>query len=161
MLYTYDFYVMPFYDGDSIVWGVYPPPAEINDHGYSGYATIYFEEPGFYDIWAYAANECGDGTPAYIYDFYVDELLMSPNPASTEVEITLSDGQQEGLISSNVASDDEFTVTIFDNYGTARIQKKYSGKKFKVSVSSLKEGNYFVKIDNGKITATKQLIIKR
>ena len=86
---------------------------------------------------------------------------MSPNPASTEVEITINAGPEEGMKSESQSSDDEYTVTILDIYGVAKIQKKYYGKKFTVPVNSLIDGNYFVKISNGKINATKQLIIKR
>lgn len=166
-LYTYDFYVTPFYDYDSIVWGVYPAPAEINDHGYSGYATIYFDEPGFYDIWAYVANECGDGTYAYITDFYVsdDYFLLSPNPATNEVEVTVNDGIAENLKSGSLESgsleDDEYTVTITDVNGITKSQKKYKGKRFTISVQHLKDGNYFVNLKNEKMNKTEQLIIKR
>ena len=158
-LYTYSFYVTPFYDGDSIVWGTVPATAELTDLGY-GYATIAFDEPGIYDIWAYVTNECGDGTPAYITDFYVYELLMSPNPASTEVEITISAGLEEGSKSANWSSDDEYTVTVLDIYGTVKIQRKYSGSKFTIPVSSLKDGSYIVKINSKKINSSKQLIVK-
>jgi lysyl endopeptidase len=158
-LYTYSFYVTPFYDGDSIVWGTIPATAELTDLGY-GYATIAFDEPGIYDIWAYVTNECGDGTPAYITDFYVYELLMSPNPASTEVEITISAGLEEGSKSANWYSDDEYTVTVLDIYGTVKIQRKYSGNKFTIPVSSLKDGSYIVKINSKKINSSKQLIVK-
>lgn len=158
-LYTYSFYVTPFYDGDSIVWGTVPATAELTDLGY-GYATIAFDEPGIYDIWAYVANECGDGTPAYITDFYVYELLMSPNPASTEVEITISTGLEEGSKNANWYSDDEYTVTVLDIYGTVKIQRKYSGNKFTIPVSSLKDGSYIVKINSKKINSSKQLIVK-
>lgn len=155
------FYAVPspnYSTTDSYTW-IVSPDAYI--YSWMDHAEITFPEPNYYYIGIQATNTCGSSNWVYKYFVYDIDFYMSPNPASTEVEITLSDGQQEGLKSSNLVSNDEFTVTILDKYGTARIQKKYSGKKFTVPVSSLKEGNYFVKIDNGKITATKQIIIKR
>lgn len=160
MLYTYDFYVTPFYDNDSIVWGVYPPPAEINVHGY-GTATIYFDEHGFYDIWAYVANECGDGTYAYITDFYVsdDYYLLSPNPANNEIEITFNDDQSANSKSADLP-EEEYLVTITDINGIAKIQKEYKGIRFTIPINNLKDGNYFVNLSNDKMNKTQQLIIK-
>jgi hypothetical protein len=85
---------------------------------------------------------------------------MSPNPASNEVEITISTGEAEGAKSASLSSDDAYTVTVLDIYGTVKIQRKYSGNKFTIPVSSLKDGNYIVKVNNKKINSTKQLIIK-
>jgi len=147
------------YDYDSIVWGAYPAPRELIDLG-GGYANIIFDSPGTYTMWANNVNDCGYSTTAYIQNFYVYELLMSPNPASNEVEITISTGEAEGAKSASLSSDDAYTVTVLDIYGTVKIQRKYSGNKFTIPVSSLKDGNYIVKVNNKKINSTKQLIIK-
>jgi len=157
---NYPLWVPSFnYDYDSIVWGAYPVPEELIDLG-GGYANIRFGSPGTYTMWANNVNSCGYSTTAYIQNFYVYELLMSPNPASNEVEITISAGEAEGSKSASLSSDDAYTVAVLDIYGSVKIQKKYSGNKFTIPVSNLKDGNYFVKVSNNKINSTKQLIIK-
>ena len=157
---TYPLWVSPYdYEYDSIVWGVYPGPAELIDLGH-GYASIRFDAPGTYTMWANNVNECGSSAYSYVTNFLVYELLMSPNPASNEVEITISAGEAEGAKGANWSSDNAYSVTVLDIYGTVKIQKKYSGNKFTIPVSSLKDGNYFVKVSNDKLNSTKQLIIK-
>jgi len=81
---------------------------------------------------------------------------MSPNPASTEVEISIYDSSEE----SRSASYYRYTVTILDNNDTVVLQRNYSGKQFTVPVSSLSNGTYTVELNNGEVTYTQQLTIK-
>ena len=154
-------WVTPFYYGDSIVWGAYPAPEELVDLGY-GYASILFDEPGIYDIWAYTYSECGLGYPIYLDDFHVYDygFFLSPNPATDEVEVTVSDGISENLNNASL-QDEEYMVTVTDIYGIAKSRKKYKGRQFTISIEHLKEGNYFVILSNDKMNKTEQLIIKR
>jgi Zn-dependent metalloprotease len=150
--YSYPLWVNPYYYGDNITWGSYPA-AEITDLGW-GYANIYFDSPGYYTIWAYTDNSCGTGNPGYTY-FYAFEYLLSPNPASDQLTITVSDNN-----SSDVTSNKIYEISILDMFGTMKSQNTYSGESFIISVHNLKDGNYFVKINDGKTSVTKQLIIK-
>ena len=81
------------------------------------------------------------------------------NPSSEEIEISVEDGNASR--NAGEASKDQFTVTISDGSGIARTQISYSGKQFTVPVSSLADGTYSVKISNGTISETQQLLIKR
>jgi hypothetical protein len=150
--YSYPLWVNPYYYGDNITWGSYPA-AEITDLGW-GYAGIYFDSPGYYTIWAYTDNSCGTGNPGYTY-FNAFEYFLSPNPASDQLTITVSDNN-----SSNVTSNKIYEISILDMYGTMKSQNTYSGESFIIPVHNLKDGNYFVKINYGKTSVTKQLIIK-
>jgi Zn-dependent metalloprotease len=150
----YPLWVTPYYEGDFIVWDV-EPYAEIIDVA-PGYASIYFDTPDTYTISAYTANSCGTGNPSYIYDFTVtEEFLLSPNPASDYVTLIVGKGKK-GYISSVKT----FEVSILDLYGTLKSQNTYSGNRFEIPVQNLHDGTYFVKINNGKKSVTKQLIIK-
>jgi len=122
------------------------------------YAQIYFEDPGNYDIYAYATNSCGTSNTVDYSGFLImgDYFSLSPNPASDEVAVTISENPE--LDSST--SDQEHNVIIFDMYGTTMINKKYFGDKFAIPIRNLKDGNYFIRISNGRMTLTKKLIIK-
>ncbi len=150
---SYPLWVTPYFSGDNIEWGVYPY-AEITDMG-NGYASIYFDSPGNYTISANSDHGCADN-PAYAY-FYVYNYFLSPNPANDDVEVTIDYGESENL----KMKEQEYLVTITDVNGLVKSKKKYNGNKFHVSTNMLKDGNYFVNLKSNKISATKQLVIKR
>ncbi len=157
--YSYPLWTAPYYTGDSIGWEVYPA-ADITDLG-QGYANIYFDSPGYYTIWAYTVNGCGEGNYVYTYfTVYEYELLLSPNPAYDEVEITIDYGETDNFQSKNLAEQD-YVVTISDMYGITQKQKNYSGKRVTVPIHDLKSGTYLVRLSNDKIDLTEQLVIKR
>ena len=154
--------------GANVVWGVsgYNSSYEqvfadieskwSDPYGYE-YATIYFDEPGDYTIYVYTENSCGNSTPAYKSNFSVYAFRMGFNPETDEIEIRIDDGQA----GRSIASNSQFTVTVSDSSGAARTQGNYSGNEFSVPVSSLADGTYTVKISNGTISDTQQLVIKR
>ena len=122
----------------------------------SGHFDIYFPESGSYTIIAYTSNSCGSSSPLYQYNFPVYGFRMGFNPKSNEIEISIDDGNAgRSLASSN------FTVTISDSSGVSRSQGNYLGSSFTVPASSLADGTYSVKISNGTINKTEQLLIKR
>ena len=156
----FNFYAVPSPGSstiDNYTW-IVSPDAYI--YSWMDHAEITFPEPNYYYIGVEATNACGCSNRVYKYFMYYGDFLMSPNPASTEVEITISAGLAEGSKSASLSSDDEYTVTVLDIYGTVKIQKKYSGNKFTIPVSNLKDGNYIVKVNNKKINSSKQLIVK-
>jgi M6 family metalloprotease-like protein len=158
----FNFYAMPspnYSTTDYYTW-IVTPLGYTNIYSWMDHAEITFSEPMCYRIEVQATNACGCSGLIYKYFNYYGDYLMSPNPASTEVEITVSAGEAEGLKSASLSSDDEYTVTVLDIYGSVKIQKKYSGNKFTIPVGSLKNGNYLVTVNNNKINSTKQLIIK-
>ena len=158
----FNFYAMPspnYSTTDYYTW-IVSPYGYANIYSWMDHAEITFPEPMCYRIEVQATNACGCSDLVYKYFNYYGDYLMSPNPASNEVEITISTGEAEGSKSANWSSDDAYTVTVLDIYGTVKIQKKNSGNKFTIPVGSLKDGNYFVKVNNKKINSTKQLIVK-
>ena len=158
----FNFYAIPSPNSptiDNYTW-IVTPSGYANIYSWMDHAEITFPEPMCYRVDVQATNACGCSNQVYKYFNYYGDYLMSPNPASTEVEITISSGLEEGMKSASLSSDDEYTVTVLDIYGTVKIQKKYSGNKFTIPVGSLKDGNYIVKVNNKKINSTKQLIVK-
>lgn len=151
---AFPFYITPFYEGDNIDWSV-SPYGEVTDLG-NGYASIYFDSPNYYTIWARNYNECGYGNPAYVY-FNVIEggFLLSPNPASDQITITVKKDK-----SINVTSDKIYEVSILDIYGTLKSKNTSSGESFVIPIHNLTDGTYIVKINEGKTFVTKKLIIK-
>ena len=143
---------------DSYTW-IVSPDAYI--YSWMDHAEITFPEPNTYYIGAKATNTCGPSNYwAYNYFMYEGDYLMSPNPASTEIEITFNDSQSANSKSADLP-EEEYLVTITDISGVTKIQKKYKGKRFTIPVQNLNEGNYFVNLKNNKLNETKQLIIKR
>ena len=153
--------------GSNIYWGAYTTDystyASTTDlsltNGF-GYGSIKFNDPGTYIVSAYA-EACGSYTSVVYYSSYfnVYSYRMGFKPESNEIEISVDDGN--AARNAGAASKDQFTVTISDGSGIARSQSSYSGKQFTVPVSSLADGTYNVKISNGTITDTQQLVIKR
>ena len=63
----------------------------------------------------------------------------------------------KGLTDFNAVYD----VSIHDMNGVLQGRKEYSGDCFTIPVDNLKDGNYLIRIDNGKFVSVKQVIIKR
>ncbi|MDR2909937.1 MAG: T9SS type A sorting domain-containing protein [Bacteroidales bacterium] len=127
-------------------------------YGTIAVADIQFNDPGAYIISTYAVSPCGNGNVVDIYNFYVYEFRTSFNPVLNKIEIYV-DGVNAAKKAGAVL--DQFTITISDNNGTYRTQNNYSGNQFSIPAGNLSDGTYSVKISNGKITETKELVIKR
>lgn len=76
------------------------------------------------------------------------ETRVYPNPASDEINVVLPNQVENAQIS------------IVDALGRSVFAGEISNVSQKVDVSTLKEGLYFVKIQNGGLTATKTVVIK-
>jgi hypothetical protein len=139
------------------VWNVYP--SAYIWYNQNSYAQIQFDNPGWYDIWAYAENICGSSDNVYYQFEIVDLYMLSPNPASNEITITVNRKQSDSS-SNTIEADLANNVIIYDLNGTIKSQKEYFGEKFNIPVYNLQNGNYLVEISNGKSKSTKHLIIK-
>ena len=155
---TYGFTASPAANSNIYLYSWGASPGEISGNGtsaiYAPYGIL-----GWHDIWVTAYNSCGNCTTysGFLYEGRGGStFLMSPNPASTEVEISIYDSSEE----SRSASYYRYTVTILDNNDTVVLQRNYSGKQFTVPVSSLSNGTYTVELNNGEVTYTQQLTIK-
>ena len=146
---TFEWSISPEYEGNVI-------------YGYDWWANAHFNWPSeeLYQIRCTPQNACGTGnmvnTYIYIYDCGY-EYSLYPNPASTEVTVTVT--RTDNSLNNMAVGNTIFDISIFDNYGVKYFQGKYSGDRFTIPVYNLKNGNYFVKIDDGKNVAYKQLII--
>jgi hypothetical protein len=118
------------------------------------YADITFDYPDLCRVIAEATNTCG-----YSYG-YLDVTIsdeeyytLSPNPASEEVTISVY-----GL--KVTTNEPVFSINVFNMFGI--LQSKYirSGKSFSIPLGNLQDGNYIIRINNGKQIVSKQLIVK-
>jgi fibronectin type III domain protein/type IX secretion system substrate protein len=100
------------------------------------------------------------------YNGYGDGVQSSTLSASTaSYSITNS---SSGLVCSSPNSTFTFSdnenfdcsIQIIDYYGSLHYQATKSGDNFTIPVSNLKNGNYFVKITNGKKTFNLKLVVK-
>jgi len=148
-------------DGDYF-WTVSGDQGSESFYG-SDYVIFYFS--GYYKISLYYTGDSNCG-PRYLeWMVFVDllgakSLSLSPNPASTEVTVEVIDNDNAAS-SSNAASATEptYTVQITDMSGTPAYNGKKKGKKFNLSVSSLKNGVYNVIVADGAQSAQKKLIV--
>lgn len=78
-----------------------------------------------------------------------NSLILVPNPASDNVDITLKGTKTSGM----------FDVKIFDKYGKLLVQDKKSGPTFTVSVAGLPAGVYVVAVTDGDTKYTGNLSV--
>jgi hypothetical protein len=153
-------YVVKNENNESVTWSVSPPLRIVGQN--VGYRCT-FEATGSGYAWvtATAQNSCGS-----VYEeqeIYAEcfDFLLSPNPASTEVLVTLqSEEYARKSLSSKVITEKEYNVRIVDNMGTVIYNGKKQGNLFSLPISRLKDGIYIVEISSNKKSANKQLIIK-
>lgn len=95
-----------------------------------------------------ATNNCGSSVS--YYTFYTGNisqppppLFISPNPAVSEVNITLG----ESIVNTENI-DTEYDISIYNNYGKPVYKYKTKSKNTKVNVSGWQKGLYIVKISN-------------
>ncbi len=67
-------------------------------------------------------------------------VALSPNPASNVLNVSITDK------SPNAKDDDEFEVTIADLVGNVKHNKKYKTKDNQIDITSLKTGNYSLRL---------------
>jgi hypothetical protein len=75
-----------------------------------------------------------------------DEFAISPNPAKSELNITLSN------------SDKDLTLEVFDVLGKRVYKGLITKLEYSVNVSNWKSGVYLVRVSNEKTTQTKRFI---
>lgn len=138
-----DWGLSPYYEGNSIY-----------DYDYCANAYFYAELDQTYQIEATLQNTCGTGNTTHYIEINYGEYLLSPNPASSEVTISLIESDQNSRTMSN------YDVSIFNTQGILQGKHKYSGERFTIPVNNLKNGSYIIRIDNGKSVVNKQLIVK-
>lgn len=156
---SYYFNAYPSYDYRSQAsynWVVSPWADLYPD--YSG-ASVYFYDPYGYQIAVYASNSCGTSNTVYSWIDVTGggNYILSPNPANNEIIIRIKEPDSDSRMIEN---NPIYTISIFNVYGLILSKGEYSGDLIRIPVNKLQDGNYFIRIDNGKSTQTKQLIIK-
>lgn len=154
----------------SYTWEIYPYDGYIstsNVGNYAAYAYITFYNEysvAGYQVKARAENLCGVGnwgsTAIWIQECL--DYLLSPNPASENVTVTML---KSSVNNSNITTVSDrsvalYEVSIIDLYGSLFYSSKESGDSFIIPVNNLKNGNYIVRITDGKQSVNKQLIVK-
>jgi len=129
-----------------------------------------YTDISFYDAWegyqvvARAYNTCGysDWKLTNIDIFESEKMfVLSPNPASEEVTLTLKsplNSVLKELSENNVIT--IYTIKILDFNGYLHFTGTRSGESFTIPVNYLKDGNYLVQISDGKKITTLKLVIK-
>lgn len=110
-------------------------------------------------ITATAENDCGSVSTDF--QVYVDcgELLLTPNPASDQVEVSLKSGSS-AQIQSVRSFQKQLNVRIFNSMGNVVYSAKKMGDKFTISTSNLKDWNYIVEVAFDNKVYRKKLVVK-
>ncbi len=159
---TYTFYANPNSNSipSSYTWILNPLNGNYV-YNYGSYADIAFYNTGYYQVISRAQNTCGTGEYSWkgISISSGKSYTLSPNPASGNVTITVSDSDsyQSNDINMQLTT---YTVSIFNFYGILQSSVKKTGTNFTIPVGNLKEGSYIVRINNGTETKSLTLMIK-
>jgi len=162
---TYTFYANP---------GTYSSPTDYDwvlnplynnvVHDYGSYADIdFYDAYEGYQVVCRAKNTCssgawGDWSLTNIDIYEGEKFLLSPNPASESVTISL---KQISLPEMKVEElNSIYSVKIVDIYGNLLYSTVKSGSSFAIPVSNLADGNYFVQVINGKKISILKLVVK-
>ena len=163
---SYTFYANPAQGSQttSYQWTLSPPYDGNYIYGYGDWANTSFNYPngGYFQIGCTGHNNCGDGIMGTTYILISEnglDYIVSPNPASATV--TISVVQTVSAAGNLPDINAVYDVSVYDMYGVLQNRKEYSGDRFTIPVNNLKDGNYLIRIDNGKSVTVKQLIINR
>jgi hypothetical protein len=144
---------------------------------------IMFNQPYSYYLTAIASNACG--SKRYSQSIYVTPgwyFSLSPNPASSNVTVTMLKGNKSDT-DQNITGNDlsestaqivatttpeaqtnvpvTYTVKIVNSFGSLLYSSKKTGDSFTIPVGNLQKGNYLVQISDGKTVSSQTLIISR
>ena len=163
---SYTYYANPAQGSQttSYQWTLSPPYDGNNIYGYGDWANTSFNYPGggYFQIGCTGHNNCGDGIMGTAYILISEnglDYIVSPNPASTTVTISVATAVAGAVNLPDINA--VYDVSIHDMNGVLQSRKEYSGDRFEIPVLNLKDGNYLIRIDNGKSVTVKQLIINR
>jgi len=163
---TYTFYAHPQRDPLSQAeyeW-ILNPLLDNDVRPYYDYTDIaFYDAYCCYQVVTRAYNTCGYTDYEFTnIEIYEGErmFILSPNPASESVTLNLVSksglNEAEAIIDANVI----YTVKILDFNGRLHYIGTSSGNRFTIPVNNLRDGNYFVKISDGKKLSELKLVIK-
>lgn len=147
-----------------VTWDVTPPLSIVGSN--VGFKCTFMATGSGYAgpawITATAQNNCGSISTDF--QVYVEcpeqyELLLTPNPAADEVEVSFKSETSDQL-QSMLTPDKQLNVKIYNNQGNIIQNKKMAVDKFKLSTSNLKDGSYIVEVEIDKKIYSKILLVK-
>ena len=117
-----------------------------------------------------AHNICGTGPIFWrgVNVYASNSLMISPNPASTTINVTIVKGNTitasdstSSLAEAAIADDQtRYTVSIFNSFGTQFLSIQKNSNPFSLQVDNLKNGMYIVVVSDGKYEYSRQLVVK-
>ena len=163
---SYTFYANPAQGSQttSYQWTLSPPYDGNYIYGYGDWANTSFNYSGggYFQVGCTGHNNCGDGIMGTAYILISEnglDYIVSPNPASATVTISVVTAVAGTVNLPDINA--VYDVSIHDMNGVLQSRNEYSGDSFTIPVNNLKDGNYLIRIDNGKSVSVKQLIINR
>jgi len=164
---TYTFYANPRRDINSQAeyeW-ILNPLLNNDVRPYYDYTDIaFYDAYCCYQVVTRAYNTCGysDYKFSNIEIFSGEKMfVISPNPASEFVTISLSTSASSDLKAVELRDTNvNYSIQIYDLFGNLHFSGTRSGDSFTIPVGNLKNGNYFVHINDGKEKFNLKLIVK-
>jgi len=152
-----------FIDGDSYQWGDYQWSTDYNMEILStstGHkAEIQGLDEGYGQIFLEVTNTCGSNENRLVVYVNCSRFLLSPNPATDNVQVTVINPITSSIKAENNVLD-IYKLEIYDLNGSLYYSDIKSGTSFTFPVLNLRNGDYIVKISDGKKISTIPLIVK-
>ena len=160
--YTPEWY---FVDNESMKWGDYLWSTDYNMEIVSTTTGHKAEaqglDEGYGQIFVEVTNACGSNENRLVVYVSCSRFMLSPNPASEFVTISRTRQSRLGLKKpDNDLAALDYSIQIVDFYGNLHFSGIGSGDSFTVPVSNLKNGNYYIKINDRKEEFNLKLIVK-
>jgi hypothetical protein len=152
-----------FVDVDSRQWSDFDWSTDYNMDITSGTTGFKAEaqglDEGYGQIFVEVTNDCGSNENRLVVYVNCSKFLISPNPASSIVKVTVITPESEvNLVENNIPV--TYKVNIYDLNGVLYNSATKSGNEFTFNVSALRNGNYVVIINDGSKTTSMALIVK-
>jgi hypothetical protein len=111
------------------------------------------------------SNACGSFTDILEVDIECSTFSFFPNPASTSIDVTITDGATNtaSVLSNTSAPLDDvktYAVRITNAHGVPFYTTQKTGNCFTLPVDKLKDGIYILQVIDGINTYNKQLVVK-
>lgn len=112
-----------------------------------------------------ATNGCGSSSANYT--FFTGKigppppppLIITPNPAATQVEVSIPDNPAVADVQTSLAIQSAYTVSIINSYGLTVYSATASGKNVTIPTSNLQNGIYIVRVTDGTTVYQGNLIV--